>query len=293
MMRNNGIDGQWIEQFCPLTKLKIYGNGCYEAVRESKIQGQTNPFENSVRGKITKMTNKSISRLILTAQATPAEFQSMVTLSYPRVYPTDGAIVKADVGYITQWLRKQFMIDYLWFLEFQQRGAPHIHILLTAGPDPGVEAVITPRMRVLLALRWTERVCCSDWFQEEIDWLGLPKDEAQIVAWQMMSVVSHRKSWELIKRDGGARRYVTKYAAKAYQKIVPKEYQNVGRFWGCSKAVRPEAKHTIDVTDEEVRTFLEGHKHIAADWELLPKYIFNVKDVSDGQPNGATSGEGD
>jgi hypothetical protein len=200
----------------------------------------------------------------------------MLTLTYPAHHPGSGKIVKEDVGYITTWLKRNITDEYLWFLEFQQRGAPHIHVLLT-------NDIILPDQRAKVGLKWVERIVTADWF---LMGLGAAIDEpigsktyAQAYGSQVYraaAVACHRKTWELIRDDGGARRYVTKYAAKQYQKEVPKAFEDVGRFWGCSRNVKP-AGVTIDVTDEEVRQFLSENGHIAANWEVLPQYIFNVK----------------
>lgn len=268
MMRKGDSQFHFVEAAYPIEKLKIYGNGCYEIVRKSLIKGPS-PFENCTRGVIKKMTNKSISRLIVTAQATSVDFNSMLTLTYPRIFPHDGTTVKADTGFITQWLKKTYGTEYLWFLEFQARGAPHLHILLE---NDG----ITPRMRARVALKWTERVVTSDWFEFRIASLEGIKPVAATTTWRMVSVHVHQDTWQLLRDKDGARRYVTKYAAKAYQKAVPKRFQDVGRFWGCSQGVKPDTLHEIDVTDQEVRDFLREHEHIAANWEAIPKYIFNV-----------------
>lgn len=269
MTREHKPRDVFFEAGTPIKKVKIYGSGCYEIVRECLLKGKPNPFDNCTRGKIKKMTNKSISRLIVTMQATDVKFSSMLTLTYPKLFPHNGEIVKADVGFITQWIRKTYDLDYLWFFEFQQRGAPHLHIMLSNDE-------ISPRMRSQIALKWTERTVTSKWFEHRLIDCANPSEEASKVTWKMVAVHSHPKSWELIKSQDGAIHYVTKYAAKAYQKDVPKQFQNVGRFWGCSNTVRPKIKFEIDVTDDEVREFLAKNGHAAADWEILPKYLFNV-----------------
>jgi hypothetical protein len=92
----------------------------------------------------------------------------------------------------------------------------------------------------------------------------------------MLKVNSHERVWELIKTEGGARRYVTKYAAKAIQKEVPKDYQNVGRFWGGSRDTKPKVQATIDVTDEELRGYLASKGHPANDYDIIPRFIFGL-----------------
>lgn len=253
----------------PIRYLAMYGRGCYRVDRASKLQGQY-VAKGKKRGKIAKMTNASISRLIVTIQATEVEFSSMLTLTYPRRYPLTGTVVKNDLAYITKWLSTKYTTPYLWFLEFQKRGAPHAHIMLDVDD-------ISPRARLQLALKWTSRIVLSEWFEacygEEIN----PDQFVAIEAYKILAVAANPKSWERIRDIGGAKKYVTKYAAKAYQKTVPKAFQDVGRFWACSRDVIPKVKHYIDVSDEEVRQFLLERGHPASDYEVLPKYLFNVQ----------------
>lgn len=266
------FDPMVIEAVFPVEKIRLYAGGCAEVIRGCKLQAKP---EVPKRGKIKIMSNDSISRLIVTIQATDATFSSMITLTYPRQFPTAGETVKADIIYFTKWLRQKIETQYLWFLEFQKRGAPHMHIMVE--PD-----VITPHMRVEAGLRWTERIALSDWFKRAMGFTpGTTAGEAAYTRYakevqKMAAFNTHYTFWETIRDDGGARRYVTKYAAKQYQKEVPEEYRNVGRFWGASREVKPTEVVTLDVTDDEVRDFLSANGHQCSDWEILPKYLFNI-----------------
>ena len=231
------------------------------------MQGDYGPKDCS-RGRIKKMSKNSLARLIVVAQTTDVEFSSMLTLTYPRIYPRSGDIVKADVGFLTTWFKKAFNWQYLWFLEFQSRGAPHIHVMLD---NDG----ISPRLRAEVGLKWTHRTATSDWFQDYLNDSVDPDKTSAAIIRNMAAVACHPKTWELIESGEGARRYVTKYAAKQMQKSVPGRFSNVGRFWGCSQSV-PKEGVTVDVTDDEVRQYLTDRGHQAADWEVIPKYIFNV-----------------
>lgn len=262
----------------PVEKIKIYKNGCAEIVRGEQ-EYQSKLFDGVTRGIIKKMSNKSVSRLIMVVNATEVHFASFLTLTYPQHYPTNGDIVKDDIRYITQWVKRKYDTEYLWFLEFQKRGAPHIHVLLEVDE-------ISPKMRADVGLQWVERIATASWFEE---WLLLKAEHArQILASEvskMAQVACRYESWSLIREPIGARKYVTKYAAKQYQKDVPKRYSAVGRFWGCSRSVTPKPQVEVDVTDDEVRDYLSERGHRAADWDHLPKFLFNIK--SRKQPAGA------
>lgn len=222
------------------------------------------------RERITKMTSKSISNLVGVIQTTEVSFKSMITLTYGSPWPKDGQIVKEDVHVYTQWLRKRYKSHYLWFLEFQKRGAPHLHVLLEQGE-------LTPKMRVDAGIKWVERSAGASWFIDAYGDGGYAQYNKALV--DMLKVATHYKTWERLKHKEGAKRYVTKYASKQYQKEVPEGYRNVGRFWGCSDAVSEAFRSSgieLDVTDEEVRRYLAENEHKAADWEVLPQVIFGL-----------------
>lgn len=259
-----------INTIYPVSQIISYGAGCFQVKREAIAPIKNRPFADSKRGRIRKLSQNAITRLIVYAQATPIVFESMITLTYGKYYPQNGQIVKSDINYICTWLKRNYDTNYLWFLEFQKRKAPHVHILVE--PEE-----ITPRMRVRLGLNWVERQLTSDWFTGH----NLTPEAYAKQAQNLAGFNCHPKVWELIRSDGGARRYVTKYAAKSYQKDVPAKFQDVGRFWGCSRDVRPMGA-TIDVTDEEVRQFLKEREHQVADWDVLPKYLFNVSRETSG-----------
>lgn len=243
----------------PVTKIIVYGNGCYETVREAteKLRGPR-----PERGKIQMLSKKSLLRLMFLMQCTKIRFTTMLTLTYPKYYPRDGEIVKKDINFIAQKIRR-YGWRYLWFLEFQKRGAPHVHVLLD-------NDAITPKLRADFGLSWTKRVVMSEWFGRIC-----PPEEFDREIRKMSSFNCRQEVWEMIRNRDGARNYVTKYASKERQKTVPSEYQNVGRFWGASKGLRPEGV-TLDVTEDELEEWLVDHGHPAKDYSLVPRYIWGI-----------------
>ena len=131
------------------------------------------------------------------AQATDVEFRSMLTLTYPRQFPKDGHIVKKDLNALLQKVRRNIEGEYLWFLEFQTRGAPHIHLLLT-GKD------ISPRKRTDYGFFWAGRIAQSDWF------VGRFHDEAayQKDVMNCLKVACHPESWQLLENSESSKRYL-------------------------------------------------------------------------------------
>jgi hypothetical protein len=137
------------------------------------------------------------------------DYVSMVTLTYPGFYETDGRKVKEHLRRFLQELKRHHersgrdtsMYSTFWFLEFQERGAPHFHLFSTWLPS-----------KEWVAKRWYEIVNSED--------------------------IRHLHAGTRVEflRSGreGTIAYASKYAAKQEQKVVPENYEKVGRFWGVS-----------------------------------------------------------
>lgn len=171
-----------------------------------------------VRQPITEFTKSSRKNLAFTANNTDVHFDRMVTLTYPNKFPNDGRIIKKHLDAMLQWLRRRNIAGYLWFLEFQKRGAPHYHILTSGGDYID---------RYDLSWRWFQIVASND--------------------------EKHLESGTRIERgksERGLHRYAVKYAAKLHQKTVPANFVRVGRLWGCSGNVHPTKAYFVPVDCE-------------------------------------------
>jgi hypothetical protein len=218
---------------------RVVGVEVYENDVVVKRDGVGGTPEGVTRGEITMFTRQARARLAFVAANTSITFRTMITLTYPAEYPTDGQRVKRDLKAFLDWLRRETGgCEYLWFLEFQKRGAPHFHILIDT-PWPRRRAEET-------ALR--DRVA-STWYR-----IADTGDAKHLAA--------GTRTERLRSSDGGAR-YAVKYAAKMRQKAVPLQYRNVGRFWGHSKGVKPRAKAKARCTEDDIRAVLEG-------WDYAP-----------------------
>ena len=161
----------------------------------------------------------------------------MITLTYPKEYPSDGKTVKTHLNsFLTQFRRDCAGFSYLWFLEFQKRGAPHFHILVDFPMPRKREAVKAIRFRV--ASLWYRVVGSGD-----------------------AKHLAAGTRTERIRSENGARNYCVKYAFKMQQKIVPKDYQNVGRLWGASRDVIPVCRGEVQCTEDDIRSVLEGWRY--------------------------------
>lgn len=195
------------------------------------------------RGEVESLSMKSRRRLALIAGNTSVVFKSFVTLTYPKEFPADGKLVKRHLHAIKEALnRKCGKPSYLWFLEFQKRGAPHFHIFLSFGlPAPLAEMKRTDGRRaktVRTSWRFQDWLC-KRWFK-----IVGSGDEKHLRA---------GAAWEVIEKPDGAARYVAKESYKTFQKVVPEDFRNVGRFWGCSRDVPPPEPEMVPCSLAEMR----------------------------------------
>jgi len=218
-------------------------------------RGGTAPdVHDRTRGEIKEFSAKSRARLAFVASNTEVEFRTMITLTYPGDFPSDGRKVKSDLNKFLQWVTKdQGRCSVLWFLEFQQRGAPHVHCLYSFGIPRNADERRGLRFRVSAA--WYRIVGSGD----------------------VRHLQAGTRTERIRKRDG-ARHYAVKYAAKMHQKEVPASYRNVGRFWGCSRDVPPAEQPIIRCTDDDVRGVLHGWQFEPSSERPIFRVLFNQAD---------------
>ena len=182
------------------------------------------------RNCITELSKKALKRLAFFASNCTQEFHTMITLTYPQNYTNDGKLVKEHLNhFLVSLRRKRRDIRYFWFLEFQYNGSPHFHIFLSTK-----------------FIEW--------------DWVALAWYD--IVGSENVNHLDAGTKIERVKKKKGARHYAVKYACKCWQKIVPGQYKNVGRFWGHSEGIEPKIIHSIQLLGyDDCRHFLRFWKN--------------------------------
>jgi hypothetical protein len=124
-----------------------------------------------------------------------------------------------------QWFRDRG-IESFWFLEFQKRGAPHFHGIIS----------------------------------KEVGDEELRKEWFKIVNSNDAKHLIHGAHISPIRSTDGYAHYLTSYLTKEEQKIVPPEFQDVGRFWGYSLSLlEPNIIKIIIGTQSELRAFRAKH----------------------------------
>lgn len=212
------------EKLIPMA-LEVYKNDC--KIRYTIYQDKPQATGGK-REKVFELSEKSIARLVFLVQNTHVVLRGMITLTYPSEFPMTGKLVKLHLNSFLSWAKKIAKIgNYVWFLEFQKRGAPHLHVL--------VENDISGQKRDVSRI-WYGIVGSGD--------------------------VKHLRAGtrtEKIRDVGGAGKYAAKYGAKKSQKTPPREFTDVGRFWGNSRGMKPEPETVVEVHDmKTIQDTLEG-----------------------------------
>lgn len=246
MSKKLSLSRQEINSLYPISGAQVYKKAI--VVKRSSTGRRFTPPSSS-RGVVTYLSSRSRSNFVLTVSTSGVLFKSLLILSYGASVPAEGGKVKEDLNRFLMSLKRRYEgIKYFWFLEFQRRGAPHFNLGLTvAGP--------TKNDRVFVAEKWAKAIGASDFDN-------------------VVSVNSHPQQWEDFRSEDAALRYIIQYATKPHQKIVPKEYQNVGRFWGMSRVAGREQPQELWGNESDVKELCAELGRDFDRWELMPRIVF-------------------
>jgi hypothetical protein len=183
----------------------------------------------------------------------------MSTLTYPGDWLTvapEGAAVKAHMRALWERFARAWGFPWLgvWKLEFQRRGAPHVHLF---GPEP---EGLAGSLRAMTSVR--SRPALGDGLPYA-EWLGMVwadiVDHPDGIEW-----ARHARAGTAVDLNEGARMidpkrlavYFTKhgsFAAKEYQNCVPDAWavpgKSAGRFWGYRGLARGVAEVELSPGD--------------------------------------------
>jgi hypothetical protein len=228
--------------------IKLYPKDLHVSDSKKRKPKYIPEYERKKRNVIRAYSFRANKRCKFYLRNTAHLMDVMVTLTYPMDYPMDGAIVKKQLHRFSSWLRYRDY-KYIWVLEFQERGAPHFHFLIDK-PVPHQEVAQT----------WYRIVASND-----------PK---------------HLKAGtevKAIRKKGSIAHYMTKYMDKADQKIVPPEYEKVGRFWGHSKDLLKPEIFKIYGSRGDMYDVKREFK-IVKKFDVAQKRQWEKKDIERGKP---------
>jgi len=210
----------------------------------------TTNFSSIGRHGISSFSESSGRRMRKYLRECTSIYSHMLTLTYPFTYEEDGKKFKDHLRRMLQELKREYerekgnidRFSAFWFMEFQERGAPHFHIFITKGFK-----------KDWVAKRWY-LICQTD-------------DERHLHAGTRIE--------KLHAGRAGTISYATKYATKLSQKTVPENISNCGRFWGvCGVRDTVSAATTVPkalLGAPQVKRRTEKIK------ELIKKAIFDKK----------------
>lgn len=227
-----------------------------------KRKGYAPTVKDRTRAPIREFSRKSRQRLAFVAANTEVNFRSMITLTYPGVFSQDGKVVKKHLNRFLLWFKRDTgRVSLLWFLEFQARGAPHVHLLTDRMIPTNAQQRKGLRLRV-----------SSAWYR--------------IVGSGDMRHLAAGTRTERLRSLAGGRRYAIKYAMKMRQKVVPELYRNVGRFWGCSRDVPPRPQAEIRCTEDDIRGVMYGRQYAPREGCPLCRVLYNASKHFDAYRSG-------
>lgn len=267
-MTTLNLTAEQINWFFPIFGATVYGKALM-LHRHSRMPVPRNARKPNKR-KIHSMNKRSLDRMVFYVSTSGIQFSSLLTLTYGQNYPVNGKRVKSDLNHFLLKMKRSFgSFSYFWFLEFQRRGAPHLHMVMTLPPPDECK-------RELMATIWADITEDGNWYYTEVR----PPYKRREAGFGMSTKDSvfrqHRRkeTWSGLKKQDGAIRYALKYAAKQGQKLVPKSYRDVGRFWATSRDVRPPRGIEVPLNEDEVRRLLHAIGRNFDNFAVLPKLIF-------------------
>lgn len=163
----------------------------------------------------------------------------MLTLTYPGdvlFVPDDGRIVKRDLDEFIRALIHVIGKDsrYIWILEFQRRGAPHLHVWVDS---PCLRRKLEKDPLIVhrwVSSKWTD-IVFARFINYAEPWLFKIHP---VFADAFCSHLRAGTRVEKMRLAHGCAAYVSKEGAKLLQKKVPPQFASVGRFWGVSRNFR-------------------------------------------------------
>ncbi len=181
----------------------------------------------------------------------------------------------------------------LWWMEFQRRGAPHLHFMFFDVAEIEMDEVRRWAGQAWAGVVWGLR-SLARYLSAEVGqaydtlralW-GKEAGEAFFAEWLAargldVEIWKHLRAGTRVERMrkehwGYVNKEVVGGAAKAYQRRVPRLYRNVGRWWGYRNYRRPKPRRVrVPMSDPRaVGILLDALKHAAA---LIPKPAFKFR----------------
>lgn len=216
---------QWLKtaEYYRLTDKKDYIVQVYKndiAIKKPSVAVKNKP---GVRSDIFEFSKASARRLSFVCRNSGYKIKSQICLTFHEKCPSDGLELKNMLHTLLMNIRNKYKdnkrakyrdVSYLWCLEFQERGFPHFHLFTSLEPSDKVafRYIVKSWLKIIGE---TKNAKCKWWHNRPENF----------------------RAWDL----GSGSYMIKEYITKAKQKDVPEFFHNVGRFWGCSRSMKPVA----------------------------------------------------
>lgn len=203
------------------------------------------------RDEIRELTADSRHRLLWVVNNCGIEWATLLTLTYGARFPRCGPCAHTHLANLLRAIKIEWPgLLYLWVMEFQEREAPHFHVLLNIFGHG------------LPSLRYRSGAGVKGQgphgWRREHRWVSRRWQDC-MEGFASTDGMKAGIRWEYLETVGGGAAYLAEYTAKLEQKRVPEATILPGRFWGHSQAVRVEhGVPFVDVPLEEYAAEAEG-----------------------------------
>ena len=227
----------------PLSRLSYAAGGSVVRLSGPKLTSRSSV--GGKRGKIKLFSRGSQKRLrVLLASVNRDAVKHlplMVTLTYPAEWPSDHKVWKRHLDMFSKRLAREYPnVAAVWVIEFQQRGAPHFHLMCI-----GVDRL----ERNWLSKAWYEVVGSGD--------------EKHLRAGTRVERV---RKWNAVQG------YVTKYVSKNKSKDLPIP-DGIGRWWGVLNRERLNSFISWVENPISLRQFFVIRRTL---WRFLKSHNFSI-----------------
>lgn len=261
-------------QLPPVVAVEIYRNDARQ------IRASTEQVGGGQRSEITEISAAAIKNAKFIIANSDPDLASLITVTYPETFPTDGRIVKAHFRALKERIRRKYG-DYSYFaaIEYQERGAAHLHVAISIKLDElGPLNLVKRKAGNRRSPAFETHKPSNEWLfnawvdiiskeQPNLEWYGITPEDAQKMHTAFFDCGA-AVSWERMRLEDGAKRYMVKELSslKGYQKQIPPEMDNPGRHFLYSPDMKPSPVMVLEATEGDIRAILEG-----IGWEFLPK----------------------